>query len=723
MTDGERHPWMAAGRLRVLRDALSVGQVAIALATVALAGGVSTPSLIAFVVLVGAAWWRPLPAVASMRSQRIWTALVFVALVGTLVRAITRAEFLDAGVDFLLLLIVQRLFNRQRAREHSQLLLLGTLLLVVGAVINTELSYPTLLVLYLFVAAMALLVNNLMAEGERLGERAMMRLGREGYRRRGSLWRAAGTVAGLAGAGALLTFLLFPRFGAGVFLRGRMAGDSQSGFSDDVQLGGFGTIKTDTTVVMRIRPDTDPGSSRPTWHLRGSSFDLYEDGHWRHGPEIPSRPLRATLGYRAVTDGSTPRLVRASGRRLQGRPKPGFERATEVSRATVLMEDIGADVLFVPSEPVAIQMLARGEVERRARPIGGRNHEIRVSKPPGPVQYRAVWRTTSPTRAELEAVGDPPHTSVLAPFVQRSAALSPEVGELARRIVGSAPNRLAKVEALHQYLQTFEYTLEQRPSARVSAGADPLEGFLFDTRAGHCEYFATALAVLLREVDVPTRIVNGYYGAHRNEVGGYYAVRQADAHSWVEVHFDTLGWVTFDPTPPSGRTAGDNAAWWPAATELLDALRNTYLEYVIDYDLSKQLAVLEGLGMRSNNQQPRGLSRWLFGGIAAFAVLAWLFRRFRRQRRVDPYVETRLLRRVLARLRGQGFTVGASESVNAIADRLVREDHPAAGAITEFLATYERLRFGPQRDPATLRTLQAHAHAALRALRAARSHD
>lgn len=716
--DADPTPWQQAGPLRRLRDSLSLAQIAVAVAAVALAGGITLLSLALLVLLVGWAWWRPLPPMASPGAQRAWTGLVFVALVATLFRAVLRAEFLDAGVDFLLLLVVQRMFNRQRAREHAQLLMLGALLMVVGAVINTELHYPALLATYLVLATMALLVNNLMAEGERLGSRVMLRLGREGHARRRPLWRAAGGVAVLAAMGALLTFLLFPRFGVGVFLRGRLPGEVRSGFSDEVRLGGFGTIKNDATVVMRIRPAQDPGTPRTTWHLRGSSFDRYEGGRWQHGPQAPRGPLRPVFGYDSLVDDRRARLHLPAGVRTLGtRAVPGFADSTRATSATIILEDIGADVLFVPSDPVAVRVLARGPVESRARAVGGRNHEVRVSKLPGPVQYQAVWRPGRPTRAELAAQGEPAVPPALLPFVQRSPQLSPEVGALALRLAAGASGRIGKVEAIMEHLQGFAYTLDQPTSARVQQGADPVEGFLFDTQAGHCEYYATAMAVLLRELSVPTRIVNGYYGAHENAVGGFYAVRQADAHSWVEVHFGPLGWVTFDPTPPSGRTAGDDAPWWPAATELLDALRNSYLEYVIDYDLGKQLAMLEGLGLRGRSQQPRGWGRWLLVGLVVGGAGLWLWRRGRGRHRRSARPETRMLLGLIDALGARGFTCRADQSPRQIARRMAAQGVPGAEAMLRFAERYDALRFGPDPEPAARVSLRRDYDAVKRALR------
>lgn len=717
---------LAMGPLRRLRDTLSLGQVGLGVAAVALAGGIAWPSLGLALGLVAVAWWRPLPAAPSPTAQRAWTLLVFVALVATLARAVLRLDVLDAGVDFLLLLVVQRTFNRQRAREHAQLLMLGTLLMVVGAVINTEPSYPVILVAYLVVATMALVVNNLMAEGERLGERVMLRLDREGHARRRTLWRAAAAVAGVAALGALVTFVAFPRWGVGMFLRGRLPGEVRSGFSDEVRLGGFGTIKTDSTVVMRIRPDVPPAERRTTWYLRGSSFDRYEGGRWQHGRTAPPGPLRAAYGHRAVADDGVARLVQLPSRALAARPIPGLADSSRIERATIVLEDIGAEVLFVPSDPVAVQVLARGPLEARASPVGGRNHEVRVTKPPGPVQYRAVWRPGEPSAAELATVGDPAVPAGLQAYLQRSESLGPAVGELARRLAADQPTRLRKVEAIMEHLRGFEYTLELRESERVRAGADPLEGFLFDTEAGHCEYFATALAVLLREVGVPTRIVNGYYGAHHNDVGDFYAVRQADAHSWVEVHFGPLGWVTFDPTPPSGRISGDDAAWWPAMTELFDALRNSYLEHVIDYDLTEQLAMLEGLGLRGSGPDLQRAGPWLLGGLllGVAGVLAW--RRWSQGGRAGGRPETALLRRVLDGLARRGIACGVDESPQRLVQRLRtargKRASPELGAaaieaLDQFVATYEALRFGPAPPTAALPRLRAQARAVLRALR------
>lgn len=691
----------AAGRLRWRRDLASAAQIGIAGLAVLLGGGMSALTFVTLVVVGGWAMLRQIPDRPSTASQRLWTLGVFAALVATIARALLRAEFLDAGVDFLLLLVVQRLFHRQRTREHMQLLLLGALLMVVGAVINAELSYPFLLAAYLVATVLALILNNLVAEGERMGPRVALELSREGLARSRNLWSAALAVAALAAAGAIVTFVVFPRWGVGAFLRGAIASETRSGFSNEVELGGFGTIKEDATVVMRIEP-LYPAAvpDEATWHLRGSAFDIYEDGRWRTGRLGETGELLPMWQYSVLAPGGRPVLRRAaSDSPVPFVPPPhlGTLERGALLHARVTLEDIGADVLFVASEPLALKLLPRGPVESRARVVAGRNREFRIGKLPGPVRYEFISRTGEPSHRLLEAIGDPPVEGVYQSYLQHAESLSPEVTALARGITKDATSRLQKAQAVMEHLGRFDYTLQQRSTERAANGADPVEGFLFESQAGHCEYFATAMAVLLREVGVPTRIVNGYYGAHKNELGGFYTVRQADAHSWVEVHFGALGWVTFDPTPPDGRRAGADAPFWPAASELVDALRNRYLEWVVGFDLSKQLTMLDNLGVRR-----RGHHRWR---IAWGPVLGWtvgvlgvvlLGVRLVRMRRAKPVpAATKSWTSVVDDLRPRGYSPAPAESPTAFAARLHRDLAPAADEVTALARDYESVRFGP----------------------------
>ncbi|MCA9684284.1 MAG: DUF3488 domain-containing protein, partial [Myxococcales bacterium] len=216
-----------------LRDSLTLLQAAIAVIAVAWAQSASLWAVALTVLLATWAMVRPLPEEASPLSQRLWTLGIVIALALSGARAFSGDELLIAGVDFFLLMIVQRLFNRQRCREHMQLLMLGAVLMVIAAVIDAELHYPVLLALYLPAATLALLINHLIAEGERLGRRVAFEVDRYGTRQLERLSRAALQVAVIAAVFGILTFLLFPRFGVGVFLRGNLYGRDTVGFSEN----------------------------------------------------------------------------------------------------------------------------------------------------------------------------------------------------------------------------------------------------------------------------------------------------------------------------------------------------------------------------------------------------------------------------------------------------------------------------------------------------------
>ena len=122
-----------------------------------------------------------------------------------------------------------------------------------------------------------------------------------------------------------------------------------------------------------------------------------------------------------------------------------------------------------------------------------------------------------------------------------------------------------------------------------AGGADPLADFLFNVKAGHCEYFATAMAVMLRTRGVAARLVNGFTAGEYNEAAGAYTVRNSDAHSWVEVYFpETRSWVTFDPTPSAGRLEPVRTGLAAQLEKYGEALELLWFQYVVGYDKQEQ---------------------------------------------------------------------------------------------------------------------------------------
>jgi len=167
--------------------------------------------------------------------------------------------------------------------------------------------------------------------------------------------------------------------------------------------------------------------------------------------------------------------------------------------------------------------------------------------------------------------------------------------ELARRITAGAVTEYDKALAIKAWLAAnLSYTLVLADPGLQ----EPVDFFLFDRKKGHCEYFASAFAVLARAVGIPTRQVNGFLGGEWNEYQSYVAVRAGDAHSWDEVYVPGAGWVTLDPTPPGNVDAlGRGGAGWAARLgRLLDTARFHWNKWVIEYDLTSQLSLFRQVG-------------------------------------------------------------------------------------------------------------------------------
>jgi hypothetical protein len=148
----------------------------------------------------------------------------------------------------------------------------------------------------------------------------------------------------------------------------------------------------------------------------------------------------------------------------------------------------------------------------------------------------------------------------------------------------STPEERAR--ALERRLRRdYGYTLELLP-ARV---ADPLATFLFVRKKGHCEYFASAMAVMLRTLGIPSRVATGFLSGVYNPMTGWQVVRASDAHSWVEAWLPRRGWVTFDPTPADPQPAASGV--WNRASLLLDAADLFWQDWVVGYDFERQITL------------------------------------------------------------------------------------------------------------------------------------
>ena len=367
---------------------------------------------------------------------------------------------------------------------------------------------------------------------------------------------------------ALPLFLIAPRSGAAALTRSGGGSTTFIGFSESVTLGQIGTLKQDNAVVMRVRVEDAEPPQGLRW--RGVALDEFTGRAWRKSPE--ARQLVAAnerSGFFAV--GTTEALHRLTSQ-------------------TFFLEPLESPVLFGATRVVAIQGdLPFVRVDREGA-LQSRRHDYER------LMYKAISDTEEPPVQDLRD-DMRPYPDSFERYLQLPDNLDRRIVYHAQSVLRSsqARNRYDAAKAIELDLQkNFGYSLEMKAS-----GPDPLSDFLFNVQSGHCEYFSTAMAVMLRTHGVAARVVNGFLPGEYNEASGAYTVRQSDAHSWVEVYFpSTRSWVTFDPTPSIGRAEPVSTGFTAQLHKYLEALELFWFQYVIGYDKQEQRSLATSIHTR-----------------------------------------------------------------------------------------------------------------------------
>jgi transglutaminase-like putative cysteine protease len=267
--------------------------------------------------------------------------------------------------------------------------------------------------------------------------------------------------------------------------------------------------------------------------------------------------------------------------------------------------------------------------------------------------------------------------------------------------------------------QGFVYTLEP-----PLLGVNSVDDFLFTTRKGFCEHYASAFVFLMRAANIPARVVTGYLGGEFNDVGNYYIVRQSDAHAWAEVWLAGQGWVRVDPTGAiapdrveRGLSAAlsDNAAlpfmerdppqWMRDLRFNLDTLANQWNQWVLGYDSERQFAFLTRLGMESITWQKMALN--MASGLGLVIALFALFMLRHLYTRRPDKVQAAWLK-LCRRLARAGLPRAAHEGAQDYAARVAAARPELADAIRDLAARYTTLRYGTRNDEDAQREFLQH---------------
>jgi hypothetical protein len=669
----------------------------------------------------GYRWWHGRPSELSPRAAT-WCLLVYLAFFP--VDALFLSRFFVGGssnpplfalllavVHFLIVAMLVRFYSASTDRDAHFLSMLSFAAILAAAILTVDTLFLTLFFLFLL-SGVSTFIGLELRRGA-AGTISPVPAHRETERKLNrslsfaSLSVALGTI--LLGG---MFFFFFPRFSAGYLGRVSFSPTLMTGFTEDVELGQIGEIKKSSAVVMRVETGKPIGYEWLRW--RGIALTTFDGKRWSSNVVNPQR-----LGTKA--DGWIHTPEPAQKENISGK----------TVNYTVYLEPVATNAIFVPGRLLSVQgNFGVGATNSFA--AMQRNYlltdETATLKVPFPnfaaIRYAGNSRLPPRDAGRLRTAGANYSSDITLTYLQLPAGLDRRIPDLAREITKNAQTPFDKALRIETYLRMrFAYTL----NLSGKPGQDPLAHFLFETRAGHCEYFASAMAIMLRTLGIPSREVNGFLPGEYNDLGGDYIVRASDAHSWVEVYFPGNGWQIFDPTPSS--IEGGNG-FLTRLGLYIDWMQITWNEWVIGYDFAHQVTLAQNLQRGSKNwgesarswfdRKQQDGKRWLKSwqlehgslGYLLPAVLvllllalrynvpaevirrARLFLRIRAAKsgRSDPQLASRLYAELLRMLARRGLS--RTETQTPLEFAAAMNSPQLAPAVQEFTRIYVHARFG-----------------------------
>ncbi len=522
-------------------------------------------------------------------------------------------------------------FDLKEPWDHLQVYFMSLLQLVIASDLTSSLTFGVVFVVFMVFLVTAMVLSHFLKEDA---------LGRTGIRKPVLL------ISLLTILVTVMIFILIPRTSQRFFVKSHTKGIKTTGFSEKVDFGSIGEVKLDPTVVMRVEMDRD----FQALYWRGLALDYFDGRSWKNTREDKYRAERVDDGF----------LI----------SKCDKSRTVE---QRIFLEPIDSDIIFGLPKVCTVKYEGFSLSSDFGKSIyirGKSSRRLKYSV------YSIVGDSYEGTRNEryLQLPGG----------VERIAALAREITS------GAGPDEQAEQKAalILKYLKnnyTYSLTTSSPP-----AGVSPIEDFIFNTKKGYCEHYATAMALMLRCLNIPSRIVTGYFGGEKNEYGGYIIVRQSNAHSWVEALIGDR-WETFDPTPAASEPQPSTIALF------MDSLQLNWSRYVVGFSSIDQRKIISGMSLSFRLKRPSGLTlpdlKMLIYSLASgaffFLIIFLAFHKMRARKYgfiTERYLDLRRL------IRKKGIRMNASMTSGDIK----RSALPLGivDDLEEFLRMYEEHRFG-----------------------------
>jgi protein-glutamine gamma-glutamyltransferase len=621
-----------------------------------------------------------------------------------------------AAIHLMLFATLVRLFSARTNRDFAFLAMLAVTCMLASAILTVETTFLVALAVFLVLAVSTFVALEIRRGADNAVSPPLEPDSPMAHR----LNRALGLTSALVALSTLLIgagfFFMIPRFTSGYLSALSLQPSLMTGFGDDVTLGQIGQIKQSSAVVMRIHVDGDPGRADGV-HWRGIVLTNFDGKRWftpKHEQVVVSPDSNGVYQLNPPT-----------------LPQGDFF----LMHYRILMEPIASDAIFVAPRIQTLQGRFANDTQR----VGASLHSSflfldmtgSISNPlhnETKIRYEGTSALPIVPPAHLRIASIVFPEPVVKTYLQLPE-LDPRIKQLALQITAKAPTEYDKASAIELYLKThYQYSL----NLTGTQTNDPLAYFLFTRRSGHCEYFAAAMTVMLRDVGIPARYVGGFLPGEYNDVGGDWIVRASDAHTWVEVFFPGYGWITFDPTPPGN---GHRAGFFDRIGKYWDWFQFAWGEWIINYDFVHQMSLADSAqktgrdwtesARKYYHQKERELIHWILAldkktenspyflpailailivilmylrgrALFTFMMARWSLRT-RRGGNITASLATLEYREMLRMLEKRGWKKLPSQTAQEFAAAISAND--VAAPVTQLTQLYESARFGNHAAP------------------------
>ena len=499
---------------------------------------------------------------------------------------VLRTSPIVALIHFIFFASAMKLMQPKRNRDWLWLYVVAffQMLLAAGMMIDT--TFFVLLVVFLFSAISTLVgfemrrAQQALEEAQQTQEVGELEFWRETTTARKTIapprWRSVTLFASLSLVAILLLatplFLAMPRLALRNGGGGWMQGASLSGFSDTVRLGDVGQLKLNPKLVMRVRVNQPPDQYRSSLRWRGVTLDFYDGSSWRdslsgrNNRKLTARPVNKRGNTYWVDESAQSHRV---------------EQLAFITRQTFYVEPLDTNTIFAAPKPLWVEGLP-SLWHDDSDGLWSSNHALNR------LVYQVESDTRQPGDKELRDNNSTDYeVDIHVRYTQLPRGFDPRVKQLATTVANGATTTIDIARRIESHLRSnYSYSL----NLRRTNDDEPVADFLFNVRAGHCEYFASAMTLMLRTQGIPARIVNGFQMGEYSEISDFYTVRQSDAHSWVEVYFPKFGWLAFDPTPAAGLSQYENN-WLATIRHFSESVEMFWLENVIGFSANEQASL------------------------------------------------------------------------------------------------------------------------------------